>query len=240
MQLRTLNAGGMQEASRILDSIREGDESNVPQDFLRNDRYSTAVGKQVTRPKVGELPTRWHLGLWLYRLLEGAIPERDLFGDPGMWSWLAFFLFDTICPERDGARKLAEDAKYILSKGDYRKAYRHLVSGPYYMIRAHNESPADVRALLSNPPESPGDIYEQLASRKQIVTSAAAMRIANEMYWDARGGRVRRGAAGAGAGSARRYANVLMQYDVTHDIYAISAAHLRELLPPEFDRFLRS
>ncbi len=84
MQLRTLNAGGMQEASRILDSIREGDESNVPQDFLRNDRYSTAVGKQVTRPKVGELPTRWHLGLWLYSLLEVAIPERDLFGDPGI------------------------------------------------------------------------------------------------------------------------------------------------------------
>jgi hypothetical protein len=237
MKLRELNGKGLAEASRILDAIRSGEETAIPDSFLENDEFSNALDPSIAKPRKGELATRWQLGLWLFRQLNDAVSERDLYNRPGMWSWLSFYLFDIICPLREGARDVAEDAKYLLSKGDYRKAYRHLVAGPYYMIRAYIDTPAIVRAPLNNPPDSPGDLYEQLAARKQIVTSAAAMSLANTMYWRKEGG-VKRGAAGAGAGSARRFATVLMQYDVTYDLFAISEEQLRALLPREFDRFL--
>lgn len=238
MKLRELTGPGIEEASRLLDLIRRGEEADIPKSFLENDEFSNELAPSIARPKKNELTTRWQLGIWLYRQLNEAVDERDLFNRPGMWSWLSFFLFDVICPVVDGERTVAEDAKYLLSKGNYRKAYRHLVAGPYYMIRTYIDTPNVVRAPLNNAPDSPGDLYEQLAARKQIVTSPAAMKVANAMYWGEDEGRVRKGAAGAGAGSVRRFATVLMQYDVTYDLYAMTEERLRSLLPREFDRFL--
>lgn len=238
MRLRELTPAGLAEASSILDRVRNGEERTVPSTFLENDEFSVELSPSITRPKKGELPTRWHLGLWLYRQLEDAISEREIYERSGMWSWLSFFLFDVICPDRNGDRKVAEDPKYLLSKGNYRKAYRHLVAGPYYIIRRYIDTPSVVKAALSNAPDTPGEVYEQLASRKEIVTSEAAIRVANQMYWDERRDQMRRGAAGSGAGSARRYASVLMQYDVTYDLFAMTDRQLKAMLPREFEKFL--
>ena len=40
------------------------------------------------------------------------------------------------------------------------------------------------------------------------------------------------------AASARRLADVLLQFDVTWDLYAMKANNLLELLPKEFKKFL--
>lgn len=237
MRLRSLNEAGMAQASSTLDRLRSGELKDVPQSFLESDEFTTDLELDLKLPKKHEIQTRWQLGLWLYKHLEGVIEERELFLSSGLWTWLAFFLFDTICPALAGGRKIAEDAKYILIRGDYRKSYRHLVSGPYFMIKAHSDMPGVVRGLLATAPSSPGDVYEQLASRKQVVTSRAAMATATRLYWDPVTESLRRGAAGAGPGSARRFARVLMQYDVTFDLYALEGDRLIAMLPKEFSRF---
>jgi hypothetical protein len=45
------------------------------------------------------------------------------------------------------------------------------------------------------------------------------------------------GAAGKGAGSARRVVDVIQQFDLTWDIYGMDSSKFLSLLPSEFDRF---
>lgn len=239
MQLRAFNQAGLQQAPEILARVRSGELTEIPAIFLQSDEYSDEVGLEMPKLKTNEVKTRWQLGLWLYKTLEGRLPERTLLGSAGMWTWLAFAFFDIVCPVQPGGRKVADDARYILSKGDYRKSYRHLISGPFYMIRAHNDSPGVVKGILATAPSAPGEIYEQLASRKQIVTSRAAMYTATKLYLDETGD-LRKGAAGTGPGSARRLADLFMQYDVTFDLYAMDDERLFEMLPKEYGRFVRA
>ena len=237
MKARILNQAGLAEAAIVLDRLRSGELTSVPTSFLDSDEFSSETDLEIPRPKAGEIQNRWFLGVWLWQKLHSVADDSALIGNTGFWTWLAFFLFDTIAPSRARGRSIWEDARYILARGDYRKYYRHLVAGPYLMIKTHSDSPHIVRGLLATLPDSPGDVYEQLASRPVIVTSRAAVALATKLYYDAESQRVRRGAAGAGPGSARRYASILMQYDVTFDLYTVTDEKLVSMLPREFERF---
>src|SRR5688500_7078320 len=184
MQLRAFNQTGLDEAHVILARVRSGELADIPALFLESNEYSDEVGLEIPKVKTNELKTRWHLGIWLYKSLEGRLAERTLLASAGMWTWLAFALFDLVCPVQAGGRKVSDDARYILTKGDYRKSYRHLISGPFVMISAHNDAPGVVKGILATAPSAPGEIYEQLASRKHIVTSRAAMYTATRLYLD--------------------------------------------------------
>lgn len=236
MRLRILNESGLEEAVTILNRLRSGELSAVPLTFLESDEHSTLLAAEIRQLKKNEIENRWQFGVWLYQQLQ-SLDQESLILEPGLWTWLAFCLFNTICPEGVRGRKIAEDAKYILRRDDYRKFYRHLVSGPYFMIRAHINQPAAVKAILATRPDSPGEVYEQLASRQQIVTSRAAMETATELYWDEQSQYLRRGAGGSGPGSARRLASVLKQYELTYDLNAITSTTLTSMLPKEFARF---
>lgn len=237
MKARIFNASGLAEAAVVLDRLRSGELETVPVSFLESDEFSYETELEIPRARAGEIQNRWFLGVWLWQKLHSVTDDSALIASAGFWTWLAFFLFDTIAPARARGRSIWEDAKYILARGDYRKYYRHLVAGPYLMIKKHSDSPHIVRGLLATLPDSSGDVYEQLAARPVIVTSRAAVSVATKLYYDSESQRLRRGAAGAGPGSARRYANVLMQYDVTFDLYTVTEEKLVSMLPREFERF---
>lgn len=236
--LRVFNEAGLNEASNILARMRDGEISDIPADFLGNVDYSSATDIKIGKPRKDEIKTRWDLAWWLYRQLDDVDDGDNLFNSSGVWSWLAFHLLDTICPPRSGGRRPKHDARYILNKADYRRSYRHLVAGPYFMIRAHQGAPTVVKGLLATPPDAPGDVYEQLASRKEIVTSQSVMYAVTTLYWDPDANRLRRGAAGSGPGSARRLAEIMMQYDLTYDLYEVNGKKLVSMLPKEFSRFV--
>lgn len=236
MRLRAFTELGVTEARDTLDQMRRGELEGIPESLLSSESLSADLGIEMRSPKKGEFSTRWQLGMWLYQQLQEAA-ESTLY-DSQMWSWLAFYLFDLVCPVRNGHRKVLEDARYILDRGDYRKFYRHLVSGPYFAIKAHEHSPASVKGILATDPSAVGAIYEELASRKAMMTSRGVMQAATKLYLNESTNRVRRGAGGKGPGSARRLAAVLMQYDVTHDLYAMDGDKLVEMLPREFQLFL--
>lgn len=221
---------GMLAAADLLTDLRTGAEKGVPQAFLTDPSFSVPIGGNLAIPKQG-FPTRWHLGAWLYRELDNGLDDDRYLRDPGLWTWLAFRLFDILRPV---GTKVYENARYILAADDYRKRYRHLVSGPFLVFSLYEDEPQVIRALLATPPQSPGDLYEQFASRQELITSAAVVGAINRMYFDAGSGALKRG---AGA-NARRLAEVLMQFDVTYDFAGLSAQRLLEMLPREFRRFL--
>lgn len=228
---RAFNDQGMAVAAGFVERLRDGleDDSILDGSVLNDDQLSFEVGGSIKVPR-GDIPTRWHLGAWLYRELERSVDDPAVRRMPGFWTWVAMAMLPILRPD---GKKVGEDARYVLQSDDFRKRYRHLLAGPYFVFAAHQAAPHTLRAILSTPPHSPGDVYEQFASRQELVTSPAVMELLTTMYWNSDAGSLKSGASS----NARRLADVLMQYQVNYDFGTISSAGLLEMLPREFRRF---
>jgi len=184
-----------------------------------------------------EFEDRQQLGQYLNDILEAA-GATGVERDRGMWAWLAYFYFHQLCPtDGSGNLKPGEMARWIPAFSDFRKYYRHLVAAPYRIYRAYRDDPELVRAILCTPPHSPGELTEQLASRQELVTNRAVMEVSTALYVDPETRQPKRGARGSGAGSVRRLAAVLLQFDMTWDLYAMTAHAIQDMLPDEFARY---
>ena len=237
MNLCMLTDSSLDQAAFALSELRAGREEACAA-LLRDSSRCVDLGVRFARPSREELPSRFKLGLWLHQLLENPRLDRGTLMQPGLWTWLSLAMIDVICPIRDGGRAwLADDARYLFRRSDYRKSYRHLLAGPYFLVRYHSDNVPALRAVLANPPESPGELFEQLSSRKPIFLSTSAMEVAARLFWNPDSNALRRGATTSGAGGARRLADVLMQLDVTHDLVACDAAYLWRLMPREFAKW---
>jgi hypothetical protein len=64
------------------------------------------------------------------------------------------------------------------------------------------------------------------------------MELATALYIDQESQRPKKGAAGRGPGSARRLADILNQFDLTWDLYAMHIAAMLKMMPKEFNRFI--
>ncbi len=230
LECRCFNDRGLHAAAETLDALRAGHDNGLPATLISDPALTDVVGGMLTLPQVG-FQTRFQLGAWLYRELPMVVQLNSLLRSPGFWTWLAFFLFPYVC---QGAEKVGENARYIFNRDNFRKRYRHLAAGPYLVFSRHNMAPQTIRGLLAAPPHSPGDLYEQFASRQELITSAAVMEVVNQMYFAKDTGVLKRGAAT----NARRLAEVLMHYDVTYDFISIPTGRLLSMLPKEFHRFI--
>lgn len=165
----------------------------------------------------------------------GSVPLNDLLRRNGVWAWLAFVMRDELYPRRaDGKRKLGEVHRwYPAELNDFQKGQRHLVRMPVILLNSFGD---DADHLLCGLPAKPGEMREQLTSQQDMFhpTIQAAARM---LYFDDASGNLRKGAGGKGGGSARRFAKLRQQLDVTWDLFAISPAQLVGKLPREFDRF---
>lgn len=234
-QLHCLTPDGLNEAYVAIARVRSGESSGVDLSVFDDPALATSSDHQI--PDLSKLAphSRWELAVELYRMFgtraEGLVP--------GEWSWLALQLFDLLCPATNGRRKVREDARYLLLPEDFRKAHRHLLAGPFLLYMAHQDHPHSIKGLLATRPDAPGEVYEQLASRKFLITSRAVVTVATELYLNESTGGLKRGAGGDGAGTPRRLGDVLQQFDKTYDLQAMMPGHLLELLPKEFGRFLK-
>jgi hypothetical protein len=232
MEVRRLTDLGIAEFDRLLAAARVAENPSFVE--LRDSAVLTqpVEGGGTVEPQ--PFTSRYELAGYLSGALAGVANDRDR----GMWSWLAVAWVDILAPVRaDGTRRFGERARWILASDDYRRYYRHLLAGPYAIYRSHADEPQRALALLATPVGMPGDVAEQFASRQEIVTNASLVSLITRLYFDPSTGRLRSGAGGKGPGSARRLADVLLQLDLTWDIYGMPAAGIRALLPNEFDAY---
>lgn len=237
MNLHQFTDEGVRAFHELLDQMKAHEEHEVPRDLLTDPVFSTDLGIRLpSTPK--NLDSRFALAIWLSSALEPTL--RASIGSAGMWSWLAAHLMDVIAPARaDGTRKIGERSLYVLEEDTWNRYYRHLIAGPCRVVRAHWESPTDARAILAGKPSVPGELYEQIASRQEVITTPVLLRLTQQLYWDVSAKGLRRGTAGKGAGSARRLASVLQQLDLTWDLNEMTEDEVIRLLPRrEFSRFL--
>jgi len=237
MKVRRLTTKGIEQFSAFLDSLSTPTPQGVPTWLLDNDEASSVL-ETVIAVEAEVFATRLELAKYLDSKLSGS-GLKNLERDVAIWAWLTLFYFEQLCPlDVDGIRKPDEHARYIPAVNNYRKYYRHLLAGPFAVYRAHRDDPSRALAVLAGPVHTLGEIAEQLTSRQEIVTNKAAMELATNLYVDPATQKTRRGAAGNGPGSARRFADILNQFDLTWDLYAIKMLAMRQMMPSEFKRFM--
>jgi len=207
-----------------------------PMEFLTDPALSDPVSGEVEVPP-RRFRNRLEAGQFLNELMDAAkiqLPERNR----GLWTWLTLFYFDEVCPaDGNGRRNPQDEARLIPLLDNHQRFYRHLLVGPFLIVRAHRNQPERAIAMLCNPLWKPGEIAEQLASRKELVTNHAVADVATRLYYDPATGSFKRGAGSDVRGAARRLAALLNQLDLTYYLYGMTAGELLALLPKEFDRF---
>lgn len=239
MRLMELNAPGIAMLHAWLDHLGSSGVGEPPDELLTAGKYvqvSSIEGEIEPRG----FATRYEWALYIETILANE-PATVIQARDGLWAWLTVVYFDQVCPlDGNGRRRLRERARYVPTGGNFRKYYRHLLSGPWRLVRAHRDAPSRTLGLLAGPMDTPGEIYEQLVATQSLVTSPTVVQVASHLYFDFATGRRKPGAGGSGPGSPRRLAKVLGQLDLTFDTYGIGCDDLLALLPAEFNRFAQS
>ncbi|PWB66982.1 MAG: hypothetical protein C3F17_00250 [Bradyrhizobiaceae bacterium] len=184
---------------------------------------------------------RYAFGQYLQQKLSDLDRTR-IFRTFGLWNWLSLYYFDQLCPPAlDGSRELLATETYLLSpQQQYRLSFRHLVRAPWYAVCEHGEN---ARVLLIHadrgisPLATRGAVFEQLASRQNILNNPTLIAAAQRLYFDESANRAHWGTSGHGPGSVRRFALVVQQLELTYDTRACSVDQLISLLPNEFNEW---
>ena len=237
MKLHRFNAEGIATFAAYRDRLSQDPALPPPVEMLTDSLFAEPLRGDVDVPQ-RSFASRLEAGSFLNQVVDQAgLASAE--SDQGLWAWLTLFYFDEVCPkDQRGERDPKDDEARLVPKVDnYQRFYRHLLLGPYLIVRAHRDKPERAIAMLSNPLWKPGEIAEQLASRKELVTNRAVVEVATALYYDETTKTFKRGAGGATKGAPRRLAALLNQLDVTYYLYGMNAEELLTLLPKEFDRF---
>ncbi|GGJ52778.1 hypothetical protein CDQ92_15175 [Sphingopyxis bauzanensis] len=205
--------------SAIRKRINSTGRKRIPRDRISVTRLPVKPDEPLRAVATVRLRDRQELGAYLVQLLEPLGPVK-LSADRSLWTWLALYWFDPICPPLAGGRKPDKSYRYVLST-DYRHYYRHLVRSPWQLVRDHGDN---AKFLLLPPQDQPyplrrhGEILEQLGGRQSALRSQPLIAEANRLYASRLTGRPRKGVSDNGRGSVRRLALVLRQIDLTFDV----------------------
>jgi hypothetical protein len=236
MKLRRLTDAGIEAFSNYLAMLRVDPSLPPPVQLLDGAGVSEPLPTQAA---VEQRAFASRLAAAEY--LHGVLAASELKGidrDRGLWTWLTLYYFDQVCPlKAKGSRSVKHIARYIPELSNYLRFYRHLLVGPYFIYKSHADLPARATVVLISPLAVPGEVVEQIASRQELISNKSVLGTLTKLYVDENECKLKRGAGGKGNGAARRFADVLGQFERTYDLYAISESNLYNMLPHEFERF---
>jgi hypothetical protein len=236
MKLKKLTPEGISKFAEYLDLL-ENEPARLLPTHLLDDAGCSEVFGNPTEIQKKEFGSRYVASEYLDEVLSKS-GVTDVEGDIGLWAWLTLLYFDELCPaNKSGERELRERPAYIPEPQNFQRYYRHLLLGPFRIFRAHRDAPKRAMALLCKPLPIIDDIVAQLASRQEFVSNPAVVELATHLYFDPAIGTTKKGAGGKGGGSPRRLADILWQFDVTWDLYAMSLKEFWAVLPKEFEKF---
>lgn len=235
MKIHRLKGSGIALYTDFLNEARSGGAPVYPSHLLMSEEHSEPVGGDAKDLDALDLNDKLATAAAIDRIF-GSLSIKVADKDAGLWSWMTLYLFDRL---RASGKKgnLGANERWIAAVSTWRRYYRHMLAGPWQILRAHADNPRRVRALLCGPVGTFGDINEQFASRLELIVNPGLMETVTRLYWDEAALALKRGAGGKGKGSARRLSDVLAQFERTYDLYSMSADEITSLLPKEFERF---
>jgi hypothetical protein len=226
--VRTLNDSGKAVFRAFLAAVRTDPATPAPYEILQNEASSEALRWTIdVEPR--SFASRLEAARYLNERFQAA-GALDLEREAGMWSWLALFYFDLLCPELRGRRSPGEEARFI---PDSRRYFRHLLAAPWSIYKAYAADPGQAMIVLCQPLHRPGRYCDHLAARRELLTSPAVIGAATRLYYDATTGKPKRRGHSSRPGNFARFIAVVSQLDVTFDLYSLTADALLWRLPRE-------
>lgn len=234
VQVRVFNEDGLAELEKRLSEIRENQTKYIKDDFLFDKTFSKTYERVIHIEQV-DFRNKANLIPYLVDKLD-LKKNRELYFDKGLWSWITAFYFDNICPsDMHGKRKVNETAFYVLNDPkNYTKYYRHILA---YPSRIFSEVGDSSKIFLIGDFSKRGEITEQFGAYQEIALNKGILDAANILYWDELTKNLKRGAAGKGAGSARRLVRIIRQYQLTYDLNSMTGNEIVKILPKEFSKW---
>lgn len=154
MKLRRFNVDGVTTFANYRSRLALEPTLAPPMELLEDPALTELVPGEIEVPK-RSFTNRLEAGKFLNELLDGArihLPERD----KGLWAWLTLFYFDEVCPaDGHGRRNPRDEARLVPILDNFQRFYRHLLVGPFLIVRAHRDQPERAIAMLCNPRRTP-------------------------------------------------------------------------------------
>lgn len=236
-EIRSLNNSGIDRFDKYIRALGRGEVTAFPSEVLEDSNFSRSISTiEDNLSDVISLESKLSVALGLDKLFKssGVIKETS---DQGLWAWIsAKFFFDVCDKDKEKKYSPGPSYKWVLDM-DWQRFYRHLFAGPWRIYSLHSGRVELVEPLLQSAPTANTEIYEQLASSLEVIQSEGVLEAVRSLYWDSTANTFKRGHAGKGAGSLRRFSTFLNQIALTWDLNGVSGSELVELLPREFDRF---
>ncbi len=236
MKLGRLTPLGSELFCEYIDKVRQDSKASLPKDFFSSTLYFEVIDEEI-EVILHNFKTRFELAKYLEALIRSS-GLRNVEQDVRFWEALTAFYFDLLCPvDKNKERKVKAQEKYIPQVDTYNRYYKHLLLGPFLVYRAHIDKPERAISLLCKPLHIVDDLYENIVGRQELVTNRAVVEVATRLYFNLDTKNLKSGAGGKDAGSPRRLAAVLDQFDLTWDLYSATADEIMSILPKEFDKF---
>jgi hypothetical protein len=241
-RIRVLNEEGALQFRQFVESVRTGSVLATPLALLRDPATSSEIEPKMTMEEV-PLTSRLDLGRNLAAWLRPS-EQRVVSWNIGLWNWLSLRFFDQLCPQ-DGAgkRKVLQPSHYVLDHAfSYQHYYRHLVRFAWLAYATHGER---ARILLCHSGKASegigqwGEISEQLGARQDILGNKTIIDAAGLLYLDDFGNPIRGATSRDRKGVVRRLADIANQLGLTYDLRTCPVADFLNLLPPEYERWVR-
>jgi len=237
MKLSRLTPEGIAVFTNFLDNAQSLDKS-IERNKILESRSLIEIISDKECIDIDKFPeSKFMVSEYLYKLISAAdttSPEKDV----GLWSWLSLLYFEKVCKrDKDGNYKQEELFKWVLDPLNYLKYYRHKLAGPCRIYKIYKDKPKKAMSVLAGTINTPGEVYEQLASRQEIVSNSSVIELATYLYYDHKNNKLKTGAAGKTAGASRRLTVVIQQFSRTWDLYGMGYKDIAGLLPSEFNKF---
>jgi hypothetical protein len=237
-ELRCFNEAGIAAFETALTEMTIK-KSYIPLDsIITND----AFGMNVTVNKViesKEFASRMECGRYFHELFESVGPELRATGidpltDRGLWSWIAAYWGELLLKNSKGNFYVGTNARYILEPTAFRN-YRHLLAGPFFLFDAWPEQPDLIEIAMTKLVTQDNPFFEQIASRRDIVSNPAALEIIRSCYFDEGAGHgFEQAAKGSLPGDLSRFGSLYSQLAVNFDLKSMKKEEIETLLPEEF------
>jgi hypothetical protein len=237
VRVREFNEAGIERFKYFLQSMNETGESETLLPELLSDETYTRLLPNKIEIEPHNFLTKFEIAEYLHEKVSGISPDKK-YRSVGMWTWLAAFYFDVLCPaDTQGVRKIGAASRYILNGDEWDRIFRHLLAGPVMIYDLHRTNSI---ILLYNPVNETGDFLAQLMGRQEIGTNKGIIEAAKILYWDPAKKRPKRGSSAQEhkPGTLRRFVDVLQQFELTYDLYSITGEELIRLLPDEFKQWI--
>lgn len=230
-ELRRFTRDGMAEFSRRLEAIKAGLGGDIDDRLTLNRAWTELVQPtiQIERPT---FQTKREAGAYLARVLN-PVRGPGAAVDPGMWTWLSAWFFDSLCPlDSSGVRNVKAEPHYVMSLADGRGRSEHLLFTSTVVYELAPES----KLILEGPITSLAREGHEIGGRLSLLRIRAMPALLDRLYWDDSKNRVKPGASSPGyPGNFRsRLHRRVDRLARTYDLTDLSADRLLQLLGDEF------